>query len=70
MNTGFVRVLTQFAQWRDSNRRSIKTATVAVTEPYARRVLGVKKNEPLEFKGLRLKCIGSRAWRSNQGRTA
>lgn len=60
---GFVKLLREFADYRDKGRPSIDVATVAVTEPYARKVLKVKKDEPLVYRGLRLRCIGSKRWR-------
>lgn len=63
---GFVRVLREFADYRDKGRPDIDVATVAVTERYARRVLGVKKHEPLIYRGLRLRCIGSKRYREKQ----
>jgi hypothetical protein len=63
---GFVRVLNDFAEWREMCRPSIGVATVAVTERYARRKLRIRKSEPLEYRGLTLKCIGSKQWRSRR----
>lgn len=60
---GFVAVLKRFASWRDLNRPSIAEATVAVSEQYARRKLRIKRDQPLEYRGLRLRCIGTKAWR-------
>lgn len=60
---GFVRVLDKFADYRDISRPSIKEATVAVTETYARRRLKLKKYQPLVYRGLSLRCIGSKQWR-------
>lgn len=59
---GFVRVLKEFATYRETARPEIDVATVAVTERYARRVLGLAKDAPLVYRGLTLKCIGSRRW--------
>lgn len=67
---GFVKVLREFADYRDSARPQIDTATVAVTERYARRVLRVKKDQPLIYRGLTLKCVGSKAWKERQAETA
>jgi hypothetical protein len=66
MLVGFVKLLREFADYRDKGRPSIDTATVAVTEKYARKVLGVKKDEPLVYRGLRLRCIGSKLWRDRR----
>lgn len=65
-DVGFVAVLRKFADYRDISRPSIRTATVCVTESYARRKLGLKKGDPLIYRGLQLKCIGSVLWRSRQ----
>ena len=65
---GFVLELERFADYRDRAQLAIDSAAVAVTEKYARRVLKVKKPEPLVYRGLRLRCIGSKRWRDeNQG---
>jgi hypothetical protein len=63
---GFLRVLESFAEWREKNRPGIAIATVAVTERYARRKLRIRKREPLQYRGLTLKCIGSKLWRDRQ----
>lgn len=63
---GFMRALNDFAEWRAKCRPSISVATIAVTERYARRKLRLRKRQPLEYKGLTLKCIGSKAWRDRQ----
>ena len=61
---GFVAVLKRFAAYRDISRPSITVATVCVTEQYARRKLRLRKDEPLVYRGLRLRCIGSQLWRN------
>lgn len=43
---------------------SVKVVTVAVTEKTARRQLKIKKAEPLVYRGLELKCIGSKRHRN------
>lgn len=63
---GFVAVLKRFADYRDVSRPSIKEATVCVTEEYCRRKLRLKKGDPLVYRGLTLKCIGSKGWRDRQ----
>lgn len=63
---GFVAVLRKFADYRDISRPSIREATICVTETYARRKLGLKKDDPLVYRGLQLKCIGSALWRVRQ----
>lgn len=67
---GFVEVLRKFADYRDHARPSINKATVAVTEKYARKKLGIKKDEPLTYRGLTLRCIGSKLWRERRYREA
>lgn len=52
---GFIAVLKKFADYRDHARPSINQATVAVTEKYARKKLGIKKDEPLVYRGLSLR---------------
>ncbi len=64
---GFVRVLKEFADYRDKARPAIDTATVAVTERHARRTLGIAKGAPLVYRGLQLNCIGSKLWRERNG---
>jgi len=59
----FLVTLHRFADWRDHAKSPINTATVEVTERYARRKLRLRKSEPLVFRGLCLKCIGSKAVR-------
>jgi hypothetical protein len=59
----FKEKLDQFADYRDVSRPSINSATIDVTEKYARRKLKVKKGEPIVYRGLRLTCRGSRAYR-------
>lgn len=66
IEVGFVKRLREFADYRDKARLSIAAATVSVTERYARRVLRVKKDEPLVYRGLQLKCIGSKLYRERQ----
>jgi N-acetylglucosamine kinase-like BadF-type ATPase len=62
---GFLKTLNEFADYRDRASLSITEATVSVTEKYARRLLKIKKDEPLSYRGLTLKCIGSARWRLN-----
>lgn len=65
MPTGFVKVLDKFADYRDISRPSVSSVTACVTERYARRALKLKKDAPLEYRGLHLKCIGSQRWRED-----
>lgn len=67
---GFVSTLREFADYRDRAALTITAATVAVTEKYARKVLKLKKTEPLVYRGLILHCVGSKRWRLNQGEGA
>lgn len=62
----FKKQLDEFTAYIATARPSISTATVAVTEKTARRVLKLKKNDPLQYKGLTLKCVGSKRWRNEQ----
>jgi hypothetical protein len=61
----FIVTLGRFADWRDHAKSKIDTATVEVTEQYARRRLGIRKDEPLVYRGLTLRCIGSKLWRED-----
>lgn len=63
----FMKDLKNFADWRDQFRPQITSATIEVTEDYARRKLKLKKKDTLVYRGLRLRCIGSRAWRDLNG---
>lgn len=63
---GFIEVLKKFADYRDHARPSINQATVAVTEKYARKRLGIAKDAPLIYRGLSLRCIGSKLWRERK----
>jgi len=65
---GFVAVLEKFANYRDHARPSINQATIAVTEKYARKKLGIAKDAPLIYRGLSLRCIGSKLWRERKWR--
>lgn len=62
----FLSTLKKFAEWRDLNRPSISNATVEVTEKHARRALHIPKGEPLVWRGLSLRCIGSKRWRADR----
>jgi hypothetical protein len=59
----FLKVLNEFADYRDKAGLKIDQATVAVTPKYAQRALRLKKDQPLEYRGLHLNCIGSPKWR-------
>lgn len=62
----FIQELDQFANYIATARPEIAQATVAVTEKTARRALKLKKAEPLVYRGLALKCVGSKRWRYEQ----
>lgn len=55
-----------YADWCLANRRSIRTLTVALTERYTRTIMGLRARDPLFWKGLELKCIGSPAVRERR----
>lgn len=59
----FIETLEQFRDYTKKSGRPIKTAVAAVTERYARRRLRVKAPEPLQYQGIKLRCIGSKRWR-------
>jgi siroheme synthase len=56
-------VLDRFADWRDKSNPAITEATVSVREATARRVLRLKKGDPLIYRGLSIRCVGSPRWR-------
>jgi hypothetical protein len=62
----FITTLDEFAEYIAKARPSISSATVAVTESTARRALKLKKKDPLQYKGLTLRCVGSKRWRNEQ----
>lgn len=64
----FVVTLQRFLEWRDHSKSQINAATVEVTEQYARRKLGIPKDQPISYGGLALKCIGSKKWREEHAR--
>lgn len=45
---------------------TVTTVTCAVTERYARRQLKIKRKFPLVYRGLTLKCVGSKRARKSQ----
>jgi len=67
---GFIAVLEKFADYRDRACLDITQATVAVTEKYARKKLGIEKDLPLTYRGMTLRCIGSKLWRERRFREA
>lgn len=66
VSNDFKTKLDLFVDWRNTFGPSITTVTLAVTERYCRRKLKLKKGGPLQYAGLDLTCIGSKAWRNNQ----
>ncbi len=46
---------------------SVSRITLGVTEKTARKVLKIKKDQPLQYKGIPLNCIGSEAYRKRHG---
>lgn len=61
--TSFRATLRRLLAWRQDTQSRIAGVTVEVTENYARRVLKLHKRDPLVYRGLELRCIGSRRWR-------
>jgi hypothetical protein len=59
-----VDVLDRFAKWRDVSNPGVVTATVAVRSETLRRALRLKKGEPLVYRGLSIRCVGSKRWRA------
>lgn len=60
----FRRQIARLCTWRKTARSRIEGVTVEVTEGYARRVLRLRKDDPLVYRGLELRCIGSPRWRA------
>jgi hypothetical protein len=58
-----------YADWCKQNRQSIRKLTVALTERYTRTILGLRRKDPLYWKGLELTCIGSPAVRERAARS-
>lgn len=46
---------------------SVSRITIGVTEKTARKVLKIKKDQPLQYQGIPLNCIGSEAYRKRWG---
>jgi hypothetical protein len=57
--------LDRFADWREASNPAVTAATIAAREATVRKALRLKKREPLVYRGLALRCIGSREWRAN-----
>lgn len=62
------RSIDQYADWYRANRPAIRKLTVALTERYTRTILGLRKKDPLFWKGLELTCVGSPAVRERIAR--
>lgn len=60
---GFKRDVDKLVDYVAVSRPSVDTVTVAVTEKTARRALKLKKKDPLVYRGMSLRCIGSRRYR-------
>lgn len=64
-------VLDRFADWRDASNPQVVSATVLAREATVRKALRIKKAEPLVYRGLTLRCVGSKRWRyAHPGETA
>jgi len=61
----FIKTLDRFCDYVEVSRPSIKDAVISVTERHARNTLKIKKKDPLVYRGLTLKCIGSQRWRND-----
>jgi hypothetical protein len=59
----FLHKLEDFVTYCRRGGRQVPRVTVAVKETTARRVLGIRKREPLEYQGIPLRCIGSELYR-------
>jgi len=55
--------LDRFIEWRNVSNPGITTATVAVRTKTLRKALGLKAKDPLVYRGLAIKCVGSKRWR-------
>lgn len=62
----FLQELQKLADWNRVNACRLEATWVAVTEPYCRRRLRLKKHEPLTYCGIALTCVGSQRWRNQQ----
>ena len=63
---GFVALLDKFADYCAAADLKVDAAVVAVCEKYARDKLGIDKGEPLIYRGMALRCVGSKVWRDNR----
>lgn len=64
---GFKAVLDRFCDWREANKPEINIAVIEVREGTARLTLKIPKKNPLRYRGLSLKCIGSKRYRNENG---
>lgn len=62
----FVDRVREFQRFCRAAKRPIPRMTVAVTEKYARRALGLPADAEVIYNGVPLRCIGSKAWRARQ----
>lgn len=65
----FVDRIQEFQRFCRDAKRPIPRMTVAVTEKYARKRLGLPSDAALIYNGVPLRCIGSKAWRARQAET-
>lgn len=60
----FLKTLNEFADYCEKiPGLHITSGVIAVSEKYARRRLRLKKAVPLVYRGITLRCIGSKRWR-------
>jgi hypothetical protein len=64
--SSFISEIDRLLAWKQKSNSPISAVTVSVTEKTARPRLKLKKKDPLVYKGLELKCVGTRAWRLRQ----
>lgn len=55
--------LDRIVEFNKISGNKLSHATVAAVEKTVRRVLKLKKKDALEYRGLTITCIGSKAWR-------
>lgn len=59
-------VLDKLADWREKSNPGVTVATVDVRTKTVRRALKLKAKDPLEYRGLKIVCRGSKKWRQSQ----
>lgn len=64
--TNFVTELDRFIDAVKENGLNLHSAAVAVLEKTVRRRLKIKKPDPLVYRGMQLRCFGSKRWRNKQ----